>query len=54
MLKEVGVNEIQTLPHLHFPEYCEDCDAPFFPDPSGEFVHAGLQEGDSAPPAHFH
>ena len=54
LLKEVGVTEIRKLPGLHFPEFCEDCGAPFFPDPHGDFVHAELpDEGESAP-AHFH
>jgi hypothetical protein len=54
LLKEVGVTDIHSLPDMHFPEFCEDCGAPFFPDPTGEFVHAGLPEGGESPPAHFH
>jgi hypothetical protein len=54
LLKEVGVTDIHSLPGTHFPEFCEDCGAPFFPDPTGEFVHAGLPEGGDSTPAHFH
>ena len=54
LLKEVGVTDIHTFPDTHYPEFCEDCGAPFYPDPNGEFVHAGLPEGEEGAPAHFH
>ena len=54
LLKEVGVTDIYRLPDMHFPEFCEDCGAPFYPDPTGEFVHAELPEGGDSAPAHLH
>jgi Protein of unknown function (DUF2863) len=54
LLKEVGITDIRTLPDNHFPEFCEDCGAPLFPDANGDFVHATLPEGGDSAPAHFH
>ena len=36
------------------PDYCEDCGAPYFPNPLGELVHAELPEDAEAAPAKFH
>lgn len=54
LLKEVGITDVQTLPDNHFPEFCEDCGAPLFPDANGDFVHATLPEESNSAPAHFH
>jgi len=54
LLNEVGITDIHTLPDKHFPEFCEDCGAPLFPDVNGDFVHASLPEGGDSAPAHFH
>ena len=54
LLKEAGITDIQNLPDKHFPEFCEDCGAPLFPDANGDFVHATLPEGGDSAPAHFH
>ena len=54
LLKEVGITDIHTLPDNHFPEFCEDCGAPLFPDANGDFVHATLPEEGHSAPAHFH
>jgi len=51
LLKEVGIADIRTLPDRHFPEFCEDCGAPLFPDANGDFVHATLPEGGDTAPA---
>jgi hypothetical protein len=54
LLKECGVNEIRRLPGILAPEFCEDCGAPYFPNPNGEMVHAELPEDAETAPAHFH
>lgn len=54
LLKEVGITDVRILPDNHFPEFCDDCGAPLFPDANGDFVHANLPEGSDGAPAHFH
>lgn len=54
LLKECGVTDIRRLPGILAPEFCEDCGAPYFPNPSGEMVHAELPENAETAPAHFH
>jgi hypothetical protein len=54
LLKEYGVTEVRRIPGVLPPEYCEDCGAPYFPNPLGELVHAELPEDAEASPAKFH
>ncbi len=54
VLKECGVQDVRKLPGLLTPEFCEDCGAPFFPNPLGELVHAELPEDAETAPQHFH
>lgn len=54
LLKECGVHDIRRLPGILMPEFCEDCGAPYFPNPNGEMVHAELPEDAETAPAHFH
>jgi len=54
LLKECGVNDIRRLPGILTPEFCEDCGAPYFPNPSGEMVHAELPADAETAPTHFH
>ncbi|HEY0297042.1 MAG TPA: DUF2863 family protein [Bordetella sp.] len=54
LLKEYGVGEVRRIPGLLQPEFCEDCGAPYFPNPLGELVHAELPEDAASTPAHFH
>ena len=46
----------RRAPHSRLlpPDYCEDCGAPYFPNPLGELVHAELPEDAEAAPAKFH
>jgi hypothetical protein len=53
-LKEFGVNEVRRIPGVLSLEYCEDCEAPYFPNPLGEMVHAELPEDADTAPARFH
>jgi hypothetical protein len=54
LLKECGVNDIRRLQGILTPEFCEDCGAPYFPNPNGEMVHAELPADAETAPAHFH
>lgn len=54
LLKECGVNDIRRLPGILTPEFCEDCGAPYFPNPNGEMVHAELPADAETAPSHFH
>ncbi|MFY2058649.1 DUF2863 family protein [Achromobacter xylosoxidans] len=54
LLKEYGVSDVRRIPGVLPPEYCEDCGAPYFPNPLGELVHAELPEDAEAAPAKFH
>ncbi|OZI17813.1 hypothetical protein CAL18_11755 [Bordetella genomosp. 7] len=54
LLKEYGVHDLRRIPGVLPPEYCEDCDAPLFPNPLGELVHAELPEDANTAPAQFH
>ena len=51
---EYGSREVRRIPGVLPPEYCEDCGAPYFPNPLGEQVHAELPEDAEASPAKFH
>ncbi|MEP7083677.1 MAG: DUF2863 family protein [Betaproteobacteria bacterium] len=54
LLKQCGIVDVHVFPGAHFPEYCEDCGAPFFPDPRADFVHAEPPAEDGSAGAHFH
>ncbi len=54
LLKELGVTEVRRLPGLFVPEFCDDCGAPFFPNPLGEMMHPELPEETDMEPVHFH
>lgn len=54
LLKDLGIADIRRLPGLLPMEYCEDCGAPYFPNPRGEMVHAEPPEEAESTPTHFH
>lgn len=54
LLRELGVTEVRRLPGLYAPEFCEDCGAPFFPNPLGEMMHPELPEETDMEPVQFH
>ncbi len=54
LLKSQGVTDIRRLPGVLPLDFCEDCGSPYFPDPTGELVHAELPEEADTGPAHFH
>lgn len=54
ILKDCGIEHVKRIPGVLLPEACDDCSAPFFPNPSGELVHVDLPEEAFDAPAHFH
>jgi len=54
ILKAQGVGRVKRLPGLFPAEYCEDCDAPYFPNPLGEMQHPEMPEETSIHPVYFH
>jgi len=54
LLKTQGVQQVKRLPGLFPAEYCEDCGAPYFPNPLGEMQHPELPEETSTHPVYFH
>lgn len=54
VLKTHGVQHIVRIPGVLWPESCEDCTAPFFPNTAGELVHVELPEEAFDAPQHFH
>ena len=54
LLRELGVNDLRKLPGVLPMEFCDDCGAPYFPNPLGELVHAEPPEDADPAPVHFH
>lgn len=54
LLRELGVRDIRRLPGLHELDGCDDCGAPYFPNPLGELVHPELPEDLDLNPVQFH
>jgi len=53
-LKALGVNDIRQLVGLFPAEFCDETNAPYFPNPMGEMVYAEMPEGADDGPGHFH
>lgn len=53
-LSEAGVQEVKRLNGLAQGEICEDCGAPYFPNPLGEMMHPELPDEINLEPRHFH
>ena len=53
-LKGCGVQQIKRIPGILWPQSCDDCTAPFFPDANGDLVHVELPEEAFDAPQHFH
>lgn len=54
LLKELDVAEVRRLPGLYSTEFCDDCGAPYFPNPLGEMLHPELPEEIDLDPIQFH
>ncbi|WP_148715966.1 DUF2863 family protein [Chitinolyticbacter meiyuanensis] len=55
VLKELGVTDLRVLEHDLPLDYCDDCGAPFYPNPDGELLHAELPEEETPDqPQHLH
>lgn len=53
-LKAHGVKNIVRIAGVLWPESCDDCFTPLFPNTSGELVHVELPEEAYDAPQHFH
>ncbi len=53
-LNEAGIVHIKRHAERYVAEFCDDCGAPLFADPSGELVHAEMPEDAPQGNEHFH
>ena len=53
-LNDAGIAHIKRINERYVAEYCDDCGAPLFADPTGELVHAEMPEDAPAGTEHFH
>jgi hypothetical protein len=53
-LNETGITHVKRIAERYVAEYCDDCGAPLFADPSGELVHAEMPEDTPTGNEHFH
>jgi hypothetical protein len=53
-LNEMGIAHVKRIAEHYVAEYCDDCGAPLFADPTGELVHAEMPEDTPAGNEHFH
>ena len=54
LLNEMGVVDVRRLSGLYTAEFCDDCGAPYFPNPLGEMLHPELPEEIDLDPVHLH
>lgn len=54
LLNSLGVSDVRRIGELLPLEFCDDCGAPLFPDPTGELVHAEMPHEADTAPTHFH
>ena len=53
-LNEAGITHVKRHAEHFVAEYCDDCGAPLFADPTGELVHAEMPDDTPSGGAHFH
>ncbi|MES2325438.1 MAG: DUF2863 family protein [Pseudomonadota bacterium] len=53
-LNDAGITHIKRHSERFVAEYCDDCGAPYFADPTGELVHAEMPDDAPAGNEHFH
>jgi hypothetical protein len=53
-LNAAGIAHIKRISERYVAEYCDDCGAPLFADPTGELVHAEMPEDTASGTEHFH
>ena len=53
-LREGGVTKIQNSDTVFSPEFCDDCGAPLFCDPTDDMVHAEMPEDTGQNTGHLH
>ncbi|WP_426109894.1 DUF2863 family protein [Massilia sp. PWRC2] len=53
-LNEAGITHIKKHGERYVTEFCDDCGAPLFADPTGELVHPEMPDDAPAGNEHFH
>jgi hypothetical protein len=53
-LNEAGITHIKKHSERYVTEFCDDCGAPLFADPSGELAHPEMPDDAPAGNEHFH
>jgi hypothetical protein len=53
-LNDAGVTHVKRHAERYVAEFCDDCGAPLFADPSGELVHPEMPDDAPAGNEHFH
>lgn len=53
-LNAAGITHVKRINERYVAEYCDDCGAPLFADPTGELVHAEMPEDTASGTEHFH
>ena len=53
-LNEAGITHVKRHAEHFVAEYCDDCGAPLFADPTGELVHAEMPDDTPSGGEHFH
>jgi Protein of unknown function (DUF2863) len=53
-LRACGVTKIERINERFAPEFCADCSAPLFADPTGDIVHAELPEDAEVSNSYLH
>ncbi|GAB3460888.1 DUF2863 family protein [Massilia terrae] len=53
-LNSAGITHVKRINERYVAEYCDDCGAPLFADPTGELVHAEMPEDTASGSEHFH
>lgn len=54
LLSELDVVDVRRLSGLYGIEFCDDCGAPYFPNPLGEMLHPELPEEIDLDPVNLH
>ncbi len=54
LLNELSITDVRRLPGLYATDFCDDCGAPYFPNPMGEMQHPELPEEIDINPLNFH
>lgn len=54
VLKDCGINTVRVIPEIQPMDFCDDCEAPYFPNMLGEMLHPELPADIDLDPIRFH